>query len=224
MRDAPLGIKNVILEIAHLRCVLSRLKYLLEKDADSLNRFPDDVREGLAGNLRSLMDIKLQLSEALQPYMNMTAKTWLSTVILHLKWVFLKEKDIEKLRRHLEAYKSTLGLTFAMMSNLSLIQIRDQMNLRLTFDTHTNGWAQEYGGIHARASLGEIQRHVKRLHDQVTYNKDHDHGHGHRMRNLPSGKDDMNASGVQRLMDSLAEFLKSGRYERTVRTVLLSFW
>ncbi|KAF8448620.1 hypothetical protein BDZ91DRAFT_98404 [Kalaharituber pfeilii] len=143
MTDAPLAIKNVILEIISLRRVLNHLKDILEKDTNSRTRFPDHVREDLAGLLWSLKDTERQLSKALHPYMNLSTKRRLSMVILQLKWVLGKEKDVEKLRKHLEAHKNTLGLTLGMMSNLYLTQILDQLHhsYRSTNESHIGGRA-----------------------------------------------------------------------------------
>ncbi|KAF8451712.1 hypothetical protein BDZ91DRAFT_68432 [Kalaharituber pfeilii] len=218
IKGAPHAIENVRLEIAGLRTVLTRLKHLLEQDVNSLNLFPDDVREDLARNLQSLMDIKLQLSETLQSYMNMSAGKWLSSVIRQLKWVLVREKDVEKLRKHLEAHKNTLGLTLMMMSNLCLAQIQDQLNRRSSSASQMSGSAA-YCGACPGAKLEDIGKYVKKLQDQVNSKKGHGRGHIHRMRDLPSNEEVIDCSGVQRYVDSLAEFVRSGKYEQTVRTV-----
>ncbi|KAF8448623.1 hypothetical protein BDZ91DRAFT_751903 [Kalaharituber pfeilii] len=139
MRDAPLAIKNVVLEIINFRCVLIHLKDILERDANSLPPLPHDLREGLARLLQGLMDINLQLSETLLPYMDLSTERRLSAFLLQLKWVLGKEKDVEKLRRHLESHKNTMGLILGMMSNLYLAQILDQLNYhhRMTNENYT---------------------------------------------------------------------------------------
>ncbi|KAF8457859.1 hypothetical protein BDZ91DRAFT_503089 [Kalaharituber pfeilii] len=137
MRDAPLAIKNVILEIICSRRVLNHLKDILENDANIRTRFPNDLTEDLVGILWSLKDTDRQLSKTLQPYMNLSTKRRVSMIILQLKWVLGKEKDVEKLRKHLEAHKNTLSLILGMMSNLYLAQIQHQLTQRRIHESHT---------------------------------------------------------------------------------------
>lgn len=114
--NVPVAVNNVKSEVDGLRVILTSLNDMLTVQPSPISNLPQGLQEALAGNLKGLMKVKLQLLEALKSYLQNKPERWLPSLLRRIGWVLGGEKDVEKLRKNLENHKGTLGLTLMVMS------------------------------------------------------------------------------------------------------------
>ena len=113
--ETPTAIKNVKSEIQSLGVVLLQLHELIRTGDSPISFFPQALQNALLENLENLMAVQWQLSESLKSYMDLGPEHWLPAVMRQVKWVLVKERDVDKLLRQLDSHKGTLTVTMMMV-------------------------------------------------------------------------------------------------------------
>lgn len=124
VHDAPSAILNVCKEVYSLQAILIQLHSIIESGACAAHAVPAELLQCLDEVLKHCFDVKLDLREILSSYVRKedTKKNAIGSNRVwplrwsRWKWAMVKEKEVDKIRRMLEAHKATLGLTILMMS------------------------------------------------------------------------------------------------------------
>ena len=90
-------------------------------DGSPLSHFPQSLRISLSDNQENLKNVKFQIFEAIKRYLYLPGDRW-AKLKRHLAWTVSKEKDVDRLRSHLEAHKATLQLTFTVIQQYVHVQ------------------------------------------------------------------------------------------------------
>lgn len=223
MQHAPIAIDNVKLEIFHIRNYLQRLKDLVHMPSSPLSYFPGDSQEGLKSSLECLKSVEEQLLEALKTYLTQPAR--MGTIVRQFKWPWGKEKsggkekgggqekDVEKLRSELEAHKTMLSVTVALLQFLAIGKVIKMEGTLLQSasvfavgygtssslpETPTSGNEFKFDDI---PDMEEVKKILQTCNRDFTFDND---------------QDKQEYWKNQRYKNSLAEFVISGKFDEAL--------